>query len=97
MVMVSHTLASTNIFSHRNIAIMSWVLMNKSKNDKKHMGVLRKYFDKADKDRDGQISMSDWMEALEQAEFPHTQAEVERLFQEWIVDIGSHPLYSDQN
>ena len=61
--------------------------MTKSRNDTKQMTVLRKYFDKADRDKDGEISMNDWVEALERAKFPHTQEDVERLFRENDKDL----------
>ena len=61
---------------------MSWYLMTKTKNNKKQLSTLKKNFEKADKDRDGEISMEDWILALKKANFEFSRKDVEAIFKE---------------
>ena len=52
---------------------MSWFLMNEKGKKEKKMKDLKKYFDKADKDGDDEISKQDWLDALAAANIDVTK------------------------
>ena len=48
---------------------MSWFLFSQALNSKRKISSLKKYFEKADTDNDGEISMEDWISILEKANY----------------------------
>jgi len=50
--------------------------------------LLKKHFEKADKDKDGEISMEDWISALKKAKFEFSRKDVEDIFKEKDKDLN---------
>ena len=48
---------------------MSWFILSQSLHSKRKIAALKKYFEKADQDNDGEISMEDWISELEKANY----------------------------
>merc|ERR1712106_289469 len=53
----------------------------------KAIASLKKYFNRADKDGDGEISKADWYEALKAAQFHVTMEDVDKVFEEHDKDL----------
>ena len=58
--------------------------MTMTSQNKRHIAALRRNFEKIDRDKDGEISMEDWITALEKSKFDFTRY-IEHTIQHIII------------